>query len=672
MTPKGKRSSQACIPCRNRKVRCDIALLDRCLNCVKANLQCVRVADQRKERPRSLAELQHKLSLYEQTIAKLKSSVDLSKQVLDSLPDSFQGNVAQESGKVEEQQVRLDIGKHGATGTGSSVNGRERVNATGRDRASRQAAPKYLQPTNFENDEKYSVTVYGPTSVFDTESVARTVSDAGTVAELSRDPHISECVKLFFRWQYPDMHSFVFREAFLLDFHHPKPGSVYCSKELVLAVCAIGAHMLNDPLLHDLAPDYYQQAKESLLSKLDSPSVSSLQAFLLLGLYDVYNGRNNAGWMLTGDGFRMGFGIGFQMEPEKWLLNRDEDVSDITFSVRSRIFWGSFFADRFLGLIMGRPWVVKVDETTIPVSINMPAIERIDEYTYPGTPTYSRASYIDVSNPLTGIISLCGIADDMLKEIFLSRSQVDLSLKLTLLARYNERIETWRENLPLLLGWDRSLLAAAGHDHTKMFMRYFYYMVLLCLNRPFVDVPKNGTTDSLAICTRAMDDLHAAILSFVQCHGFRRCSILIVYSCIISLSIILLKSNGNLQSHDRFELLFFEFMAVLKMSPWKLGERSFNKVRGTLLSEYNVDYEKEFGLYVDRLRASGDTFLAPPNTLVALMREDESVSGDYPSVSALDSEFASAIDFGGFGGPPVFMTSELTDWALLFPEYLGQ
>lgn len=672
MPPKWKRTSQACIQCRNRKIRCNPGTAEQCEYCAKVNLPCKKVADRRRERLSSVDEFILKIELYESVFEKLRHNLAASSDILDALgegrlPDLDLGNKSsRDSEKNSEKDSQKDSDTDDRPATDDEKTLRHAVLPTSENAA-------FLQANNFENDE-YSVSVYGPTSVFDTESVAR-LNETEKMAELSQNPRIVQCVQLFFRWQYPDLHSFVFREAFLLDFFNPKPGSVYCSQELVFAVCALGALMLEDSELFNAAPSFYSRARESLMKKLDSPSTSSLQAFLLLGLYDVYNGRNNAGWMLTGDGFRMGFGIGFQLKPEKWALKGD--ISDITVSVRSRIFWGSFFADRFLSLIMGRPSVLKVDDLTIPVLINMPAIENIAEYTYPGTPLYAKASYIDVSNPLTSIIRLATIADDMLEELFSAenKSQVVLAHKLRLLNRYNERLFRWRKELPDILKWDHATLAQFGHDHTKMFMRYFYYLVLLCLNRPFVEVKTDTDVQlsSLLICVEAMDELHAAILSFVNHHGFRRCSILIVYASIISLSIFLLKSSsGDLCSRKEFEHLFYEFMTVLKMTTWKLGERSFNKVRGTILTLYGLDYNKLFETYVQRLQASGSDRLVAPNSLVALMYEDERKSyNDYPSLSALDSEFSGGVDFGGFGGPPVFMTSESTDWAELFPEYLS-
>lgn len=663
-----KNATAACVSCRQRKIKCNIGKSVPCERCTRNGIECVLIMlDRRKQRYRAqyTASLEAKVAHYEAKLSRYESAMKTVMHGMKKSSDLMSGLIeAQNFGPPEVVQTPstfLDTSKQ-ETALPTNVKGR-------------------LKATNFENDEKYSVSVYGPTSVFNTETVPSRAGERELrPALLSTDPTVGECIKLFFRWQYPDMHLFIFREAFLLDFFNPKSSGVYASNELIYAICAIGSLVSEDPQLRSLAPGFYRRSHELLVQNLDSPSISSFQAFLLLGLFDVYNGRNNSGWMLTGDGLRMGYGIGFHLSPENWLVGKDEEVSKITTAVRSRIFWGSFMVDRFLGLILGRPSILKMDESTIPESINMPAIETIGEYTYPGTVDYDRANYIDVSNPLKSIIKLVGISDSMMVDLFShgaeSREKRDLLYKLELLEIYNERILDWRQSLASILQWDRLTLAIHGHDHTKMFMRYFYYIVLLCLNRPFIEVskgiPLKDSTNALQICESAIDDIHLAILSFVKHHGFRRCSILIVYSCIICISIILLTtSGGNLNENSKFEEYFFDFMTLLKLSSltWKLSEKSYLKVKGTFQTEYKLSYESELSNFLQRKQNLNDEFLMHGNSIISVSGEPhEKVSPEFLE-NALDNEFANFMEFGGFGGPPVFMNADQADWGNFFPGY---
>lgn len=671
-----KKASLACVNCRKRKIKCILGNSLPCAHCQKLNLQCVLDSmDKRKERYRieHVATLEAKVARYEAIICQLSNNIKRSVQCVESLGEDFYNGP--NSNTIGVPAALANQNSPSSRTTTESPNtsfGTPSQRGSERDLPLPTNVKGILSTNNFKNDGRYSVSVYGPTSIFNTESIpSRSGETDAQSGNLQDDPTIVHCIKHFFRWQYPDMHLFVFREAFLLDFFNPASTGVYASKELVYAICAIGSLVSESDEIRSLSPQFYRISLDSLSTKLDSPSISSLQAYLLLGLYDVYNGRNNSGWMLTGDGLRMGFGIGFHLSPENWLVGKNEEVNPITISVRSRIYWGSFMADRFLGLILGRLSFLKMDESTIPASFNMPAIETIDEYTYPGTSGYERASYIDISNPLKSIMKLVEISDAMLHELFSKDS--DVERKLELLEMYNEKIIDWRQKLPSIVQWDRATLTNHGHDPTKMFMRYFYYIVLLCLNRPFVEVSNaaalKDTTNALKICETAIDEIHQAILCFVTHHGFRHCSILVVYSSIICISIILLSTTGgDMSGNPMFEECFFDFMTLLKLSSptWKLSERSYLKIRSTFHSEFKRNYETELSNFLQRKQDQNSSFLIPGNSIISVSGEPgERVSPAY-SDSVLDNEFANLMEFGGFGGPPVFMNGDLSEWETFF------
>lgn len=687
-----KHASMACVNCRKRKIKCDIQSAFPCLPCQKRQIECVLMAsDKRKDRYRGQyrAFLEAKVAQYDSTVAELRHHMSMSARLVELLEKLKSATMldSDDPAAATAGSVGQKVGEGGditamkaLDGFLAGENGQTAPNLASReDKPLPTKVKGLLHAKNFENDEKYSVSVYGPTSIFNTESVPNRALDLPQMGILSTDTTVVECIKNFFRWQYPDLHLFVFREAFLLDFFNPYSNGVYASKELVYAICAIGALVSENTETRAQALSFYTKSKELLMQNLDSPSITSLQAFLLLGLFDVYNGRNNSGWMLTGDGLRMGFGVGFHLSPENWLVGRMEEVSLITTAVRSRIFWGSFMADRFLGLILGRPSILKMDESTISESINMPAIETISEYTYPGTKDYDAASYIDVSNPLKSIIKLVEISDAMLFDLFSkgtdTKGKQDVAHKLELLQRYNEKILHWRQNLVSILQWDKLTLAQYGHDHTKMFMRYFYYIVLLCLNRPFVEVSKTSntskeTTNALKICEDAIDDIHFAVVSFVKNHGFSHCLILIVYSCIICISIILLTHGGNLGENTKFEECFFDFMTLLKLLSltWKLSEKSYYQVRGTFQVEYKLGYEVELSKFLQKKQDLNDGFLVHGNSIISVSGEPhERLSSEFAPQD--EHDFANVMDFGGFGGPPVFMNADFADWGDFFAGY---
>lgn len=595
-----------------------------------------------------MSELESKVAHYETLIRKIKENSEITSKLLQSELLAFPHECPRPKREpTEEPEVPLPTGVRGS----------------------------YLNDRTFTGDEKLPAAVFGPTSVFDTETAQ---PESPTTTSLRSDPIIIECIKLFFLWQYPDIHLFVFREAFLLDFFNPKSNGVYSSAELVNAICAIGALISPDLSIRERSDQFYTDSREALMNLTDSPTICSLQSYLLLGLYDVYNGRINRGWILSGDAFRMGLGIGFHLSPTEWLVKQEEEVSDFTVSIRSRIFWGSFIADRFLSLILGRPSSLKTDDASIPTSINMPAIEWIQDYTYPGPTDKKIVDYIDISNPLKYLSSLVSISDEILSKVFSSvrndekiNGNPDL---INLLGHYNEKIFHWRKSLPVIMQWTTQNLASQGHDHTKMFLRYFYYMVLLCLNRPFIEDTKgyNDSRNAKKVCEEVIKDLYASIHSFVGNHGFQRCSFLILYSCIMCVSIILLSSDASdLTENSSLTDYFFEFMTVLKLSSptWKLCERSYNKVRITLQNEYKLSYDYLFSRFLENKQLEDEAFLVQGNSIISMAStEEQDLYTDYPSGG--ETNFSNLEELVGFGGPPVFTTSESNDWSFLFSAYV--
>lgn len=647
--PHRQRVSLACTNCRSRRVKCNVNGSLPCLNCEKRKLECVVLAiDKRKDRYRTqyMIDLESRVSEYEDILAKLKEGHDHTSKLLQSAFQGIQQTSTQLTEELtEEPEIPLPTAVRGT----------------------------YLNDRTFTGDESIPAAVYGPTSVFDTETARAETANA---ASLSADPIIVECVKMFFLWQYPDIHLFVFREAFLLDFFNPKSNGVYSSVELVKAICAIGSLVSLDPSIREKSDQFYTESREALMNLTDSPTISSLQAYLLLGLYDVYNGRINRGWILSGDAFRMGVGLGFHLSPTAWLVKQEEEVSDFTVSIRSRIFWGSFIADRFLSLILGRSPSLKTDDASIPTSINMPAIEWIEDYSYPGPSDQKKANYIDISNPLKCLSNLVSISDEILSKVFAKQGDEkakNLSDRINLLGHYNEKIFLWRKNLPGIMQWTTDELAKQGHDHTKMFMRYFYYMVLLCLNRPFIEETNNynDSRNARKVCEGVIKDIYTAIHSFVGIHGFERCSFLILYSCIMCVSIILLSINASdLTENSDFKDYFFEFMTVLKLSAltWKLCERSYNKVRITLQNEYKLNYDDLFSKFLEKKQTEDERFLVEGNSIISMISTDQQdLYTDYPTTG--ETNFSNLEELVGFGGPPVFTTSQSNDWSFLFSTY---
>lgn len=552
--------------------------------------------------------------------------------------------------------------------------------------------------------------VYGPTSVYanDVDIRAkllqkREAREVSVLKTLNKDPDILSCVRLFFTWQYPDHNMFVFREAFLNDFFHPKANSLYCLSVLVFSICALGARMCDVDTIYLHSITYYNEARSSLLSSLEHPTITSVQSFLLLAFYDICNGNNSTAWMLSGNAIRMGFDLGFQLNPEVWFLKSHGAVKPLDVAIRSRIYWGCYMADHFISLVLGRPSLLKMLDASIPETLDLPELDWIDEY------KFIPKNVTNISDPLKNIINLINISDNMLNDVFTKSDHnastktshgedLNLTARLSKLSEYNAQIMQWKKNLPADLNWNRESLSSAADNPTIASVRHYYYILILCLNRPFVGITNaSKSQDRLSpavICNSAIEDLYVAIRRFELTHGLRRASIFIVYCSILSISVILLTTSSDLLEEDkRTQLKFFMNVLLGCSKTWALAEKSYKLIESKLQLQF-VD-DPDFAVSGNkRMRTKRNKHTA--NEVDT--KQNESLSGSPPAVSlppvsgssSVNSTYLTEVDkvplenemlqsnyddmmdhqVEFFGGPPVLMTSDLfnEDWEALFPD----
>lgn len=638
-TPKPKRiKTLSCHRCRSKKSKCDDNL--PCAPCVKEGVECVRsTSDKRKERYKNdyTEKLQSRVAALENILHSVRTLVDggsiLSTSSFGSPTDA-----------VVVDELRLNM-------RGVSQNN------------------IHESPRNSQN-----LSVYGPTSVFEHHLVdgVRNETHFEEMERLQKDPHVLQAIKLFFRWQYPDLYSFVVREAFLIEFFTPIAQPTYCSTELVLAICALGSRMSSDPLLLEKSMQYYSNARALVLRRMDKAEISTMQAFLLLALFDISNGNNTSGWMLSGCGMRMGFDLGFQLDPKIWFLKSSGTLSELSKAIRYRIYWGCYFADHFISLVLGRPSILKHGDSTVPETQTLPDLDWITDYTYlsPGADPNDKKTIIDISAPLKQLVRLLTLCSDILNDIFTKGGDetFNLSERVKKVQHYNQTIIMWRENLPEELQWSRDSLRMYGHNPTKMFIRYFYYIFILCLNRPFLDAANTEKASemeapSLSICMEVIDDIQVGVARFQSIHGLGRLSILIVYCCILSVSILLISNVNRPVDRECKQKLEFFLTALLQCSKtWLLAQKALGLVRNQLEQLFHVQtnvVDNHVELHVPE---------SPSNSYIQ--------ETDFPRMKNDDQlgsgELVPFDNFDIFGGPPLLMNPDMIDqeYGTLFSDFL--
>lgn len=112
---------------------------------------------------------------------------------------------------------------------------------------------------------------------------------------------------------------------------------------LVLAVCAVSARFSQHPDVRQYpmstaGDEYAARARQLLAYEFDRPTLSNIQAFLILALHEFGSSRGRRAWMYSGIAIRMAINLALNVEDEQGLTNRPWIESEI----RRRVFWSSF------------------------------------------------------------------------------------------------------------------------------------------------------------------------------------------------------------------------------------------------------------------------------------------------------------------------------------------
>lgn len=470
--------------------------------------------------------------------------------------------------------------------------------------------PKKLQVT-IGSSSGSNFSIFGPTSAF--YNVVDMTTSSGS-AELTEHTWINlsllmQCISNFFKWQYPDIATFIHRESFLNDFFNFLTSNQYCSEELVYAIASIGSKCSTDDKIRNLAPSFFETSKSKIFSKkICQPQVSTLQALLCLALYELGDGNASASWMLSGMAIRMGYDLGFQLNPSDWsIANPDSTkthqvmLSGMDVLVRSRIYWGCYVFDHFISLVMGRPVTVRKSEASIPSSENLPNSQNIEDYIFEPRKLPGFTKNVDPSTTIEPLCSLSECIGSLLSDVFSNESSEENSLYLApaKLDEYNSFLSKWRQTLPRELRWRKSEMQVHDYNPTVMNVRLYYYIVLICLNRPFIIAKSDdsGIASAVELCNTAISELSICLGKFNEAQF--PSSILVVYSSILAISVLLLKLHSltketDIADDDLARLRVFYTCISRACSSWKLASKSLMFIKNKVADMQNLALRQVF------------------------------------------------------------------------------
>lgn len=442
-----------------------------------------------------------------------------------------------------------------------------------------------------------------------TTVIKRPVSSSSDEYNINTDPLILQSLSNFYTWLYPGHFIFVHRESFLYGFfNHSKNNyadSHYCSTELVYAMCAIGSRL--SPELQNMSEIYYEQSKTTLLKLVFderiTASITTVQALFCLAFYELGKGCNQLAWYFSGLAIRVGYDMGFQLDPKVWYT--DDSKSQLTESeleIRSRIYWGCYIADHFICLMLGRTSTLSVSNSTIPESDELPEVEGTEEFKFIGK------HVLQISLPLKNLIILSRIVQVFTSKIFIESDETNLRVEL--LNTFNSQVFQWRQSLPGFLQWSKKLLKDEdiSTDPTISYFWYYYYIVLLTFNKPFLE----ESEESRNVVIEILDDLETLFNNFNKKFGnFNYATLYQLYACLLAITCLkkLIILNDNIKGNNKviwktqlnhFHSIFYSKLSPSYALPGKLQEDvslEAEQEKQTALNQVNnINYTHDFSL----------------------------------------------------------------------------
>lgn len=448
---------------------------------------------------------------------------------------------------------------------------------------------------------------------------------SSTEFQLFHVPVILGYISNFFRWQYMEYNLYIYRESFLTDFFRDrgdvKESLPYCNEELIFAICACGSAIdfnetvfMHKGILYDSSEKFYNRSRYLLFQKLntdDCNSITAIQTLLCLSFYDLGRGRTLSAWILSGIAFRIGLHMGFELNLQKSHLDSGiNNLTDYDLNVRSRIYWGCRLADSFISFVLGRSPTLEYLNATIPKSENLPILQGIEYFLY-YDPIEKDSKISNISNPLEQINALYKIVHKYHEKLYgeiPTSSNDDINNNnngngknnnyhvLHYLHNFNLEAYEWKNNLIELLYWTKTELKTKGYNPNQMSFRYQYYLILLSINKDFIDIT-NESSNSVSpknVCLNIIEEIYYAITCFNIYHSYKFTTLTMVYLCILSIEILKnLPDNINLPIQRISMIEFFGTILKESSNSWGLAKCAYKSFCDkSQQSEVTVDFSQ--------------------------------------------------------------------------------
>lgn len=175
-------------------------------------------------------------------------------------------------------------------------------------------------------------------------------------------------IKLYFAWEDPSIHV-VDEDLFYNEKNKWSLGvkdTPFYSETLNNAICAIGASLnigMDLGIIQPASEFFSARAKALLEIEMDSPSVATVQALVIMSATEAAYTRDARGWLYSGMAVRLSADLGLHLNVSRHVGRGY--FTDQELEARKTTFWGVFIHESMWSLYLGRPDGISQQKITV-------------------------------------------------------------------------------------------------------------------------------------------------------------------------------------------------------------------------------------------------------------------------------------------------------------------
>lgn len=303
------------------------------------------------------------------------------------------------------------------------------------------------------------------------------------------DPLERELLERFWEWQ--DNHfAVVNQEIFLESYNNGERDSEWVSPMLIDMMLAVG--VLYGHKGKGRRAFYASRAEALVMHELGRPTMATMQAVLLMAVFQMGAGRVSVAWSLNGLAVAMSNKMGLHIDSTDLVARgimsqRMKDMRDATF-------WCMFTNDRIFAAIMGvhplhsrrsistKRYAGGIRPSVLPSNVSLAGGEParvVNQHTLSGF----EATYVRMRD-------LCDIVETMLTDIYAFDAPVRSAMEdYDLVVKNNLILQAFVEDLPSSLNVENMIRATTSITNLRpLGVHIFINSFIILINRPFIGV----------------------------------------------------------------------------------------------------------------------------------------------------------------------------------------